>query len=246
MIPFEWSFACLPSFGFRSTRYGANAPGQPASIIATSMDDDFCENARTSCEYDASEAAGCGTTFTLIPVSFVKRVASSRSRLCELPTESPTNVIFWPLYFFFSAAAPATLGGFTAAATERVAGLLLAPPAVATLSETTRANTPASPANTSTPRCLTCSPPFRTPQPLRSGVCRSAVLPAGSAYHCGGVLSKTQTAGRGHRWPPPAPGLAVGGLRGRRARRSEVGRVGVRVVAVREPGPARARGRGRG
>src|SRR5438128_2010725 len=115
MIPFAWSFACLPSFGFRSTRYGANAPGQTTSIIATSTDDDFCENALTSCEYDASEAAGCGTTFTLMPVSFVNRVASKRSRLCELPTESPMNVIFWPPYFAFNDLAFGTAGGLTAA-----------------------------------------------------------------------------------------------------------------------------------
>ena len=74
------SFDCLPSFGFRSTRYGANAAGQTTSIIATSIDDECVENARASCEYDASEAAGCGTTFTLMPVSFVNLVANARSR----------------------------------------------------------------------------------------------------------------------------------------------------------------------
>ena len=79
-IPCACSLACLPSFGFRSTRYGAKAPGQTTSIIATSIDDDFDENARTSCEYDASDAAGCGTTFTLMPVSLVNRFASARSR----------------------------------------------------------------------------------------------------------------------------------------------------------------------
>ena len=46
---FRWSFACLPSFGFRLTRYGAKAPGQTTSIIATSIEDDFDENARTRC-----------------------------------------------------------------------------------------------------------------------------------------------------------------------------------------------------
>src|SRR5438876_12382660 len=78
MIPRAWSFACAPSFAFRSTRYGAKAPGQTTSIIATSIDDDFDENARTSCEYDASEAAGCGTTFTLMPVSFENRSEERR------------------------------------------------------------------------------------------------------------------------------------------------------------------------
>ena len=48
MIPCACSLACLPSFGFRLTRYGAKAPGQTTSIIATSIEDDFCENARTS------------------------------------------------------------------------------------------------------------------------------------------------------------------------------------------------------
>ena len=50
MIPCAWIFACEPSFGFRSTRNGANAPGQTTSIIATSIDDECVENARASCE----------------------------------------------------------------------------------------------------------------------------------------------------------------------------------------------------
>ena len=86
-IPAACSLACLPSFGFRSTRYGANAPGQTTSIIATSNEDDFDENARASCEYDASDAAGCGTTLTLMPVSFENRFASARSRTWPPPTE---------------------------------------------------------------------------------------------------------------------------------------------------------------
>ena len=53
-------------------------------------------NARASCEYDASDAVGWGTTLTLMPVSFVNRVASAMSRVWPLPTESPTNVIVWP------------------------------------------------------------------------------------------------------------------------------------------------------
>jgi|SRR5437763_2952387 len=99
MVPFATmllmcSFDCLPSFGFRFNRYGANAPGQLTSSIATSIDDDFDENARASCAYDASLAAGCGTTLILIPVSFVNRLASATSRTWPFPTESPTNVIF--------------------------------------------------------------------------------------------------------------------------------------------------------
>src|SRR3954452_6751274 len=90
-IPAAWSLDCVPSFGFRLTRYGANAPGQTTSIIATSIDDDFAENARASCAYDWSDADGCGTTVTLIPVSFVNSVASAVSRTWPFPTESPTN-----------------------------------------------------------------------------------------------------------------------------------------------------------
>src|SRR5712691_7863681 len=90
----RWSFDCLASFGFRLTRYGANAPGHTTSIIATSIDDDFDENARASCAYDWSEAAGCGTTLTLMPVSWVNRLARLVSRTCPFPTESPTKVIF--------------------------------------------------------------------------------------------------------------------------------------------------------
>src|SRR5436190_2138959 len=73
MIPCACCFACAPSFGFRSTRYGAKAPGQTTSIIATSNDEPFDANVLASCEYDASDADGCGMTFTLMPVSFVNR-----------------------------------------------------------------------------------------------------------------------------------------------------------------------------
>src|SRR5207237_4995673 len=164
----------------------------------TSIDDECDEKFRASCEYAASDAAGCGTSFTLMPVSLWNRATSSRSRLWLEPTAlSPMNVICWPLYFFFNAAAPATLCGLTAAATERFAGLLLAPPAAATLSETIRANAPASPANTSTPRCLTCSPPFRTANRCGHSVGAAAQsLPPGSAYHCGDCLSKHSDDGR--------------------------------------------------
>ena len=158
-IPAAWSFDCLPSFGFRSTRYGANAPGQTTSIIATSIEDDFDENARASCEYAASEAAGCGVTLTLIPVSFVNRFASARSRTCPLPTESPTNVIFWPPYFFRIAAAFGTFGAATAAACCTCAGRLLL--AAATLRDATSAIAPITPARTSNLRCFTLPRPFR-------------------------------------------------------------------------------------
>src|ERR671931_2868744 len=124
-----------------------------------------------------------------MPVSLWNRATSSRSRLWLDPTAlSPMNVICWPLYFFLSAAAPATFGGLTAAATERFVGLLPAPPAVATLSETSRANAPASPANTSTLRCLTCSPPFRTPNRCAHSVApqrsppRRQCLPPGECH----------------------------------------------------------------
>ena len=49
-IPAACSFDCLPSFGFRSTRYGANAAGHRTSIIATSNEDDCDVNTRASCE----------------------------------------------------------------------------------------------------------------------------------------------------------------------------------------------------
>src|SRR6185295_20392722 len=98
-MPAAWIFDCAPSFGFRSTRNGANAPGHTTSIIATSIDEECVENVLASCEYDASDAAGCGTTFTLIPVCCENFFASARSRTWPPPTESPTNVIVCPPYF---------------------------------------------------------------------------------------------------------------------------------------------------
>src|SRR5581483_1008525 len=109
--------------------------------MATSIEDDFDEKARASCEYEASEAAGWGTTFTLMPVSRVKRAASMRSRLCELPTESPTKVIVWPPYFALIAAAFGTGGGLTAIAPV---ARVVAPEA--TPSDTSRDSRPTSPA----------------------------------------------------------------------------------------------------
>ena len=108
--PREYIFVVEPSFGFRSTRNGANAPGQMASIIATSIDDDLDANALASCEYDASDAAGCGTTFTLMPVCWVNFFASARSRWWLPPTESPMNVIDCPPYLALIAAAFGTGG----------------------------------------------------------------------------------------------------------------------------------------
>src|SRR6476661_7047650 len=121
-MPAACSFDCLPSFGFRSTRYGAKAPGQTTSIIATSIEDDFDENARASCAYDWSDAAGCGTTLTLIPVFFVNCLASAVSRTWPFPTESPTKVIVCPPYFFLIAAALGTFGAGIAAALCACAG----------------------------------------------------------------------------------------------------------------------------
>jgi len=54
------------------------------------------EKFRASCAKDASDAVGCGTTLTVMPVSFLNRDASARSRAWRPPTESPTKVIFWP------------------------------------------------------------------------------------------------------------------------------------------------------
>src|SRR5919201_2964122 len=245
-IPAACFFACLPSAGFRFTRYGANAPGHTTSSIITSIDDECDEKFRASCEYAASDADGCGTSLTLMPVSLWNRATSSRSRLWLDPTAlSPMNVICWPLYFFLSAAAPATFGGLTAAAAERFAGLLPAPPAVATLSETIRANAPASPASTSTPRCLTCSPPFRTAVAAVTASAAAQSSPSQCLPLRGLSCQRAQTSGGGHKLAPSRAGLGVGRLRRRRRSRAEVGRVVVRVVAVREPGRARARGRGR-
>src|SRR3954447_16634453 len=139
-------FECLPSFGLRLTRYGAKAPGHTTSIIATSIEDDFCENALTSCAYDWSQAARCGTTLTLMPVSLENRLASARSGLWPSPPESPTKVIFWAPYFFLIAAAFGTFGALTAVDWCARAGLLLL--AAATLRETTSAIAPTTPART--------------------------------------------------------------------------------------------------
>src|SRR4051812_20143121 len=112
MIPCACCFAALPSAGFRLTRYGANAPGQTTSSIITSIAEDFDEKFRANCEYEASEADGCGTSLTLMPVSCWNLATSFRSRLWLEPTAaSPTNSIFWPLYLALIAAAFGTFGG---------------------------------------------------------------------------------------------------------------------------------------
>src|SRR5919201_1807554 len=250
-IPAACFFARPPRYGFRLTRYGANAPGHTTSSIATSIDDECDEKFLASCEYAASDADGCGTSFTLMPVSLWNRATSSRSRLWLDPTAfSPMNVIFWPLYFLLSAAAPATFGGLTAAAAVLLPAALLAPPAVAALSETSRANSPATPTRASTPRCFTISPPSSHPVAARAA---SAGAQPPSRRQClplrGLSCQRAETSGGGRSWPPPERRLGVGRLRGGRRRRAEVGRVRVRVVAVRQSGGTRSgrvRRRGRG
>ena len=113
----------------------------------------------TSCEYDWSEAAGCGTTLTLIPVSFENRFASAVSRLLPSPTESPTNVIFWPPYFFLIAAAFGTFGA--AIAVECLAAVGRAFPTVAA-SEATSATAPINPNMARALRYFTYLRPFST------------------------------------------------------------------------------------
>src|SRR2546423_4838394 len=147
------SFDCLPSFGFRSTRYGANAAGQTTSIIATSIEDECVENALASCAYDWSDAAGCGSTVTLIPVSLLNRVASAVSRLFPSPTESPTKVMLWPPYFALIAFAFLTCGGLIVAAARCTCARPLV--AAAVLREAMRARAPTPPAGTSSLLCFT-------------------------------------------------------------------------------------------
>src|SRR6266566_5610671 len=122
--------------------------------MTTSNADEWAEKFLASCEYEASEAAGCGTTLTWIPVSVWNRFASARSRLWLPPTAlSPTNVIFCPWYFaliFFAFATGGALIAFAA-----VGRCVARFPAAATLSEATRATTPVSPTKTSTTRCFT-------------------------------------------------------------------------------------------
>src|SRR5512134_3647565 len=111
-MPAACVFASPPSAGFRSTRYCANAPGQTTSSITTSNADDFDENVRASCEYDADESTGCGTSFTLTPVSFWNCATSILSRVWLLPTgPSPRNVTVVPPYFALMAPAFGTFGG---------------------------------------------------------------------------------------------------------------------------------------
>src|SRR5581483_7284677 len=160
--------------------------------MATSIEDDFDEKARASCEYEASDAAGWGTTFTLMPVSRVKRAASMRSRLCELPTESPTKVIVCPPYFALIAAAFGTGGGFTA---DEPAARVVAPEA--TLSDTSRDSRPTSPATRTRRRRFIgltsfLSPPTRRP---RIGRRSTATLR---------LSARSLKPARARRWPPSA------------------------------------------
>src|ERR687897_72150 len=106
MLPGACSLACFASRGLRLTRYGAKAPGQMASSIITSIDEDLDEKFRASWAYEASEAAGCGMSLTLIPVSLVNRATSCRSRLWLGPTPaSPTKANdFSPYFSLFSPA----------------------------------------------------------------------------------------------------------------------------------------------
>src|SRR6266511_2849187 len=93
-----------------------------------------------------------------MPVSFVNRDASATSRTWLPPTESPMNVIFCPPYLLFNAFAFGTAGGLMAAADVAVASLRV--PAVATLIETSTANTTASPVTTISTRYFTCLTSF--------------------------------------------------------------------------------------
>ena len=61
-----------------------------------------------------SRPALAETTLTLIPVSFVNRLASMTSRWFVFPMLSPMNVIDLPPYFALIAAAFATFGGLIA------------------------------------------------------------------------------------------------------------------------------------
>src|SRR5262249_3825162 len=81
---------------------------------------------------------GCGITLTLMPVSFVNRFASARSRTCPPPTESPMNVIDCPPYLALMALALGTGGaGIVAASDVPDAGRAV--PALAALIDATAA-----------------------------------------------------------------------------------------------------------
>src|SRR5215210_4019490 len=158
-IPCACNLASLPSGFFRSTRYGANAPGQTTSIITTSNAEDFEEKFLASCEYDSSDFSGCGRTFTWMPVSFVNFFASARSRTWLPPTAlSPTNVSFTPLNFALSFAALGTAGGAIAADCLATVGPAL--PTVAAASEAISASAPTSPAMARALRRFTSPRPF--------------------------------------------------------------------------------------
>src|SRR3954447_24724398 len=94
-----------------------------------------------------------------MPVSCLNFATSLRSRLWLDPTAaSPTNVIFWPLYFALSAAALGTAGGAIAAdLTGAACAAGRDVPAAAALSDATSVTAPISPATTSSARCFTVS-----------------------------------------------------------------------------------------
>ena len=103
---------------------------------------------------------------TLMPVSFVNRVASAMSRVCPPPTESPMNVIDWPPYFALIAAAFGTLG----AAMVALADVARVVPAEAMLRETTRARTTTDPVPKMNRRRFKCITSFLAQHPLASSI----------------------------------------------------------------------------
>src|SRR5262245_43542914 len=134
--------------------------------MTTSKADEFDENVRASWEYEALESAGCGTSLTLMPVSFENFATRFTSRVCDLPTgPSPRNVMLRPPNFFLIAAAFGTAGGLMFCAVAVTAAGLAVPavPAVAAamLSEATRAMAPMSPAPSNARRFTDLTPFLR-------------------------------------------------------------------------------------
>src|SRR5437870_5638139 len=146
-----------------------------------------------------------------MPVSFVNRVDSARSRWCPPPTESPTNVIDCPPYFAFMAFAFGTGGAFRVAAA--LDGDCFA--ADAMLSDTINAATAASAAITNSGRCFMGIPSsfsvLAGPIVSRTG----ALAKGGSPVSCmfdgpGGVPPDRQDGPSG--LPRPAVGGAARGV----------------------------------
>src|SRR5262245_1234199 len=132
--------------------------------MSRSKADEFEENVRANCEYEALESAGCGTSFTLMPVSFENFATRFTSRVWDLPTgPSPRNVMLRPPNFFLIAAAFGTAGGLTFCAVTATAVGLAVPavpalPAAAMLSEATRATAPMIPAPSNARRFTDLTP----------------------------------------------------------------------------------------